>query len=91
MASGKFSLSVYVLILIALLEFEFFLTLFVLLSFCFVCRETKKTEEGESELSTRYKDALDALSSLITKRSRFVNSNQSHRFHLLFHYLKVPN
>ncbi|VVB05785.1 unnamed protein product [Arabis nemorensis] len=36
-----------------------------------------------------YQDALEALSSLITKRSRFVNTNQSHRFRLLFHYLKV--
>ncbi|KFK35117.1 hypothetical protein AALP_AA5G238200 [Arabis alpina] len=39
--------------------------------------------------SARYQDALEALSSLITKRTRFVNSNQSQRFRLLFHYLKV--
>ncbi|XP_018492304.2 folylpolyglutamate synthase isoform X2 [Raphanus sativus] len=47
------------------------------------------SEEAEGELSARYQKALDALSSLITKRSLFVNNNQSHRFHLLFHYLKV--
>ncbi|ESQ44888.1 hypothetical protein EUTSA_v10010319mg [Eutrema salsugineum] len=47
------------------------------------------TNEDEGELSARYQNALDALSSLITKRSRFVNNNQSHRFRLLFHYLKV--
>ncbi|KAL1218574.1 Folylpolyglutamate synthase [Cardamine amara subsp. amara] len=46
-------------------------------------------EEDEDELSARYKNTLDALSSLITKRTRFTNNNQSHRFHLLFHYLKV--
>lgn len=45
--------------------------------------------EDEGELSARYQKALDALSSLITKRSLFVNKNQSHRFHLLFHYLKA--
>ncbi|KAF3493142.1 hypothetical protein DY000_02056306 [Brassica cretica] len=47
------------------------------------------SEEDEGESSARYQNALDALSSLITKRSLFVNKNQSHRFHLLFHYLKV--
>ncbi|RID47195.1 hypothetical protein BRARA_I03814 [Brassica rapa] len=47
------------------------------------------SEEDEDESSARYQNALDALSSLITKRSLFVNKNQSHRFHLLFHYLKV--
>ncbi|KAL0848126.1 hypothetical protein Bca101_021373 [Brassica carinata] len=47
------------------------------------------TEEDEGESSARYQNALDALSTLITKRSLFVNNNQSHRFHLLFHYLKV--
>lgn len=57
--------------------------------FCFICRE--KNEEDEGELSARYQDTLDALSSLITKRSRFVNNNQCQRFRLLFHYLKVPN
>ncbi|CAN8268056.1 unnamed protein product [Cochlearia groenlandica] len=43
----------------------------------------------KGELSIRYKNTLDALSSLITKRSRLVDNNQSQRFGLLLHYLKV--
>lgn len=57
---------------------------------CFISPEFQKEGEDECELSARYQKTLDALSSLITKRSRFVNNNQSHRFRLLFHYLKVP-
>ncbi|XP_019102376.1 PREDICTED: folylpolyglutamate synthase isoform X3 [Camelina sativa] len=45
------------------------------------------TDEGE--LSARYQNTLDALSSLITKRSSCVSNNQSQRFRLLLHYLKV--
>lgn len=48
-------------------------------------------EEDEGDLSARYQNTLDALSSLITKRGRFASNNQSHRFRLLFHYLKVSN
>ncbi|XVE69261.1 hypothetical protein DITRI_Ditri09bG0138200 [Diplodiscus trichospermus] len=39
--------------------------------------------------AARYKLALDALSSLITKRSRGDKSNQGDRFDLLFDYLKI--
>ncbi|KAK8575587.1 hypothetical protein V6N13_033175 [Hibiscus sabdariffa] len=37
----------------------------------------------------RYESTLDALSSLITKRSRADKSNQGDRFDLLFDYLKI--
>ncbi|KAH0865102.1 hypothetical protein HID58_082313 [Brassica napus] len=53
------------------------------------CNKILLEQEDEDESSARYQNALDALSSLITKRSLFVNKNQSHRFHLLFHYLKA--
>jgi folylpolyglutamate synthase len=39
--------------------------------------------------ATPYEEALDALSSLITKRSRADKSNKGDRFDLLFDYLKV--
>lgn len=68
------------------MSFSYFICSFV---FCFSF-PGKKEGEDEGELSARYQKTLDALSSLITKRSRFVNNNQSHRFRLLFHYLKVP-
>jgi hypothetical protein len=51
----------------------------------------KQNEEDDGELSARYQNTLDALSSLITKRGRLASNNQSHRFRLLFHYLKVTN
>lgn len=38
---------------------------------------------------TPYEEALDALSSLITKRSRADKSNKGDRFDLLFDYIKV--
>ncbi|KAG5237527.1 DHFS-FPGS family protein [Salix suchowensis] len=38
---------------------------------------------------TPYEEALDALSSLITKRSRADKSNKGDRFDLLFDYLKI--
>lgn len=38
---------------------------------------------------TAYEEALDALSSLITKRSRADKSNNGDRFELLSDYLKV--
>lgn len=37
----------------------------------------------------RYQSTLDALSSLITKKSRADNSNKGDRYDLLFDYLKV--
>ncbi|CAK7325761.1 unnamed protein product [Dovyalis caffra] len=39
--------------------------------------------------ATPYEEALDALSSLITKRSRADKSNKGDRFDLLFDYLKI--
>lgn len=36
-----------------------------------------------------YDEAMEALSSLITKRSRADKSNRGNRFDLLFDYLKV--
>lgn len=36
-----------------------------------------------------YDDAMDALSSLITKRSRADKSNNGDRFDILFDYIKV--
>ncbi|CAN8298320.1 unnamed protein product [Cochlearia groenlandica] len=44
----------------------------------------KKAEEGDS-----YEEALAALSSLITKRSRADKSNKGDRFELVFDYLKI--
>ncbi|KAI4299511.1 hypothetical protein L6164_032966 [Bauhinia variegata] len=38
---------------------------------------------------TPYEEALDALSSLITKRSRTDSGNMDERFGVLFHYLKM--
>ncbi|GLT89092.1 hypothetical protein SLE2022_070920 [Rubroshorea leprosula] len=49
--------------------------------------------EGKSGLAkstaTPYEEALDALSSLITKRSRADKSNKGDRFDLLYDYLKI--
>ncbi|KAG5239893.1 DHFS-FPGS family protein [Salix suchowensis] len=50
--------------------------------------------EGESNGSSKptvipYREALDALSSLITKRSRADKSNYGDRFDVLFDYLKI--
>lgn len=39
--------------------------------------------------TSTYEEALDALSSLITKRSRADKSNKGDRFDLLFDYVKV--
>lgn len=45
---------------------------------------------GSSKPSaTAYEEALDALSSLITKRTRADKSNNGDRFELVFDYLKV--
>lgn len=40
---------------------------------------------------TPYEEAMDALSSLITKRSRADKSNNGDRFDLIFDYIKVMN
>ncbi len=46
--------------------------------------------EGSQRPSvTPYEEALAALSSLITKRSRADHSNKGDRFELLFDYIKV--
>ncbi|KAI4370579.1 hypothetical protein MLD38_018920 [Melastoma candidum] len=50
--------------------------------------------EGEGEgrvkgMLTPYEEAMEALSSLITKRSRADKSNKGDRFELLFDYLKI--
>ncbi|CAI0412136.1 unnamed protein product, partial [Linum tenue] len=48
--------------------------------------------DGEKEspaAPTSYDEAMEALSSLITKRSRGNNSNKGNQFDLLFHYLKI--
>ncbi|CAL1374599.1 unnamed protein product [Linum trigynum] len=48
--------------------------------------------DGEKEspaAPTTYDEAMEALSSLITKRSRGNNSNKGNQFDLLFHYLKI--
>lgn len=51
--------------------------------------------EGENGLAkptaNPYEEALDALSSLITKRSRADKSNKGDRFDLLYDYLKILN
>uniref|UniRef100_A0A2P2MCF1 tetrahydrofolate synthase n=2 Tax=Rhizophora mucronata TaxID=61149 RepID=A0A2P2MCF1_RHIMU len=49
-----------------------------------------KDEDGaEKPTVTPYEEALEALSSLITKRSRADKSNKGDRFDLLFDYLKM--
>lgn len=45
-------------------------------------------ESGKPAVSP-YDEAMAALSSLITKRSRACKSNKGDRFDLLFEYLKV--
>lgn len=52
----------------------------------------KPFEDGDGSSNpsqTQYEAALEALSSLITKRSRADKSNKGDRFDLLFDYLKV--
>ncbi|CAN1170748.1 Folylpolyglutamate synthase [Linum perenne] len=44
---------------------------------------------GDNESATPYDKAMDALSSLITKRSRGDKSNKVDGFHFLFDYLKI--
>lgn len=44
---------------------------------------------AEGKTVAAYEEALDALSSLITKRSRADKSNNGDRFELLSDYLKV--
>lgn len=51
-------------------------------------RFKSKMAEGNKTV-TAYEEALDALSSLITKRSRADKSNNGDRFELLSDYLKV--
>lgn len=48
-------------------------------------------ECGSNEASSvsAYDEAMDALSSLITQKSRADTSNSGHRFELLFDYVKV--
>lgn len=45
--------------------------------------------EGENHLASSYEEAMDALSSLITKRSRADKSNKGDRFDILFDYIKI--
>ncbi|XP_010552856.1 PREDICTED: folylpolyglutamate synthase [Tarenaya hassleriana] len=47
--------------------------------------------ELKAEGKNQYAEALDALSSLITKRSRADKSNKGDRFELVFDYLKILN
>ncbi|XP_039016566.1 folylpolyglutamate synthase-like [Hibiscus syriacus] len=51
--------------------------------FCFVAGGSMKS------LADRYESTLDALSSLITKRSRADKNNKGDSFYLLFQYLKI--
>ncbi|CAN1251017.1 Folylpolyglutamate synthase [Linum perenne] len=44
---------------------------------------------GDNESATPYDKAMDALSSLITKRSRGDKGNKGDGFHFLFDYLKI--
>lgn len=44
---------------------------------------------GSTETVSPYDEAMDALSSLITKRSRADNNNSGDRFEFMFDYLKV--
>ncbi|CAI0411169.1 unnamed protein product [Linum tenue] len=46
-------------------------------------------EKESPDAPTSYDEAMEALSSLITKRSRGNNSNKGNQFDLLFHYLKI--
>lgn len=51
-------------------------------------------EAGEGKDDTKptlspYEEAMEALSSLITKRSRADKSNKGDRYELLFDYIKV--
>ncbi|KAM5556527.1 folylpolyglutamate synthase [Rosa sericea] len=46
-------------------------------------------QDGDASSQTPYEAALEALSSLITKRSRADKSNKGDRFDLLFDYLKI--
>ncbi|CAI0412145.1 unnamed protein product, partial [Linum tenue] len=48
-----------------------------------------KGEKESPAAPTSYDEAMEALSSLITKRSRGNNSNKGNQFDLLFHYLKI--
>ena len=45
--------------------------------------------DAEGDNGSPYEEAMDALSSLITKRSRADKSNKGDRYELLFDYLKV--
>lgn len=45
--------------------------------------------EGDEPTVSPYEEAMDALSSLITKRSRADKSNTGDRFDLMFDYLKI--
>ena len=48
-------------------------------------------ERGSTEAGTvsPYDEAMDALSSLITQKTRADKTNSGHRFELLFDYVKV--
>ncbi|KAL6581020.1 Folylpolyglutamate synthase [Orobanche minor] len=46
-------------------------------------------DESENLVVSKYDEAMDALSSLITKRTRADTKNWGDRFHLLFDYVKI--
>lgn len=50
---------------------------------------TEGENESPSPEASPYDEAMDALSSLITKRSRADTSNKGDRFDILYDYIKV--
>ena len=57
-------------------------------AFCRLFAEGDKGSPKSSSL-TPYEEALEALSSLITRRTRVGDVNMEERFNVLFEYLKV--
>lgn len=61
-------------------------------SYCLLLVVVEKGGNGSEKpiaIASPYDEAMDALSSLITKRSRADKSNKGDRFDILFDYLKV--
>ncbi|GAV70310.1 Exostosin domain-containing protein/Mur_ligase_M domain-containing protein, partial [Cephalotus follicularis] len=68
---------------------EFYRNLYIKKKLLLMIKKKKGDNGSPKHTLSPYEEALDALSSLITKRSRADKSNKGDRFDLLFDYLKI--